>query len=157
RRRDVPTFRRRRAIYSRPSPQTSVRTGAAMKQRKLGSLSVSPIGLGCMGMSSVYGPADEAESLRALARALELGMTFLDTADVYALGHNERLLARVLSERRAQIVLATKFGNVWTQGAPPRIDGRPAYVHEACNASLKRLGVETIDLYYQHRVDRSVP
>src|SRR5688572_3241249 len=85
--------------------------GQEMKQRRLGaSLRVSAVGLGCMGMSSVYGPADEAESLRALERSIELGMTFFDTADIYGLGHNERLLARVLSRRRAQVVLATKFG-----------------------------------------------
>ena len=129
-----------------------------MNQRALGAgLRVSAIGLGCMGMSNTYGPADEAESLRALDRALELGMTFLDTADVYGLGHNEQLLARVLGSRRAQVVLATKFGNVWSAGAPPRIDGRPEYVREACEASLKRLGIDVIDLYYQHRVDRQVP
>jgi aryl-alcohol dehydrogenase-like predicted oxidoreductase len=128
-----------------------------MKQRMLGPLRVSAIGLGCMGMSSVYGPADEAESLRTLERALDLGITFLDTADVYGLGHNERLIARIAARRRAEIVLATKFGNVWAQGAPPRIDGRPEYVRQACDASLERLGVDVIDLYYQHRVDRRVP
>lgn len=137
----------------------------------IGSLDVSPLGLGCMGMSQAYGPADEDESLATLNRALELGVTLWDTADMYGNGHNERLLARVLAEHRADVVLATKFGNVGgsetrglssyadraTSDRPAWVDGTPEYVRRACEASLGRLGVDTIDLYYQHRVDPDVP
>jgi aryl-alcohol dehydrogenase-like predicted oxidoreductase len=127
-------------------------------RRRLGDLSVSALGLGCMGMSDFYGGADEATSLAVLNRALDIGIDFLDTADMYGVGANERLLAKVLATRRDEIVLATKFGNVRAEdGRMLGIDGRPEYVRSACDASLKRLGVDHIDLYYQHRVDRNVP
>jgi aryl-alcohol dehydrogenase-like predicted oxidoreductase len=135
-------------------------TSAAVPRRRLGTqdLEVSAIGLGCMGMSEFYGPADEAASLAVLHRALDLGVNFLDTADMYGVGANERLLGKVLAARRDEIVIATKFGNVRAaDGTYLRIDGRPEYVRSACDASLQRLGVDHIDLYYQHRVDRSVP
>ena len=126
--------------------------------RKLGSLTVSPLGLGCMGMSSAYGRADRAESLATLRRALDLGVSFLDTADVYGRGHNEELLAEVLADRRAEVVLATKFGIVTDDSGMPRgVDGRPEYVRTACEASLRRLRVDRIDLYYLHRPDPTVP
>ncbi len=116
------------------------------------------LGLGCMGMSEFYGPSDEAESIRTLHHALDHGTTFWDTADMYGSGANEELLARVLAERRDEVTLATKFGIVREPGQPPRaICGSPEYVRAACDASLARLGVERIDLYYQHRVDPQVP
>jgi aryl-alcohol dehydrogenase-like predicted oxidoreductase len=128
-------------------------------RRKLGpqGLEVSAIGLGCMGMSDFYGPSDEATNLKVLNAALDIGINFLDTADMYGVGANERLLAKVLETRRKDVVLATKFGFVRApDGAPLGINGTPEYVHAACDASLKRLGVEHIDLYYQHRVDPKV-
>jgi aryl-alcohol dehydrogenase-like predicted oxidoreductase len=127
-------------------------------RRRLGSLDVSAIGLGCMGMSDFYGPADDAQSLAVLNHAVDIGVNLLDTADMYGVGANERLLAQVLRTRRREVVLATKFGNVrGADGTLLRIDGRPEYVRSACDASLQRLGVDHIDLYYQHRVDRNVP
>jgi aryl-alcohol dehydrogenase-like predicted oxidoreductase len=130
-------------------------------RRQLGNhdLEVSAIGLGCMGMSDFYGPADDRVSLEVLHHAIDIGVNFLDTADMYGIGGaNERLLAQVLRTRRDEVVLATKFGNVRdANGALLRIDGRPEYVRSACDASLQRLGVDHIDLYYQHRVDRNVP
>jgi aryl-alcohol dehydrogenase-like predicted oxidoreductase len=129
-----------------------------MQQRNLGQLCVSAIGLGCMGMSEFYGSRDDEESIRTIHRAVELGCTFLDTADMYGVGHNEQLVGRAIKDLRDKVVLATKFGNVRTaDGGFAGIDGRPEYVRSACDASLKRLGVETIDLYYQHRVDENVP
>jgi aryl-alcohol dehydrogenase-like predicted oxidoreductase len=131
-----------------------------MQKRRLGrsQAEASAVGLGCMGMSEFYGAADQVESLATLRRALEIGVTFWDTADMYGSGDNERLLAGVLREQRAQVTLATKFGVVRGPGGSfDGIDGRPAYVKAACDASLKRLGIERIDLYYQHRVDPSVP
>jgi aryl-alcohol dehydrogenase-like predicted oxidoreductase len=128
-------------------------------RRKLGpqGLEVSAIGLGCMGMSDFYGPSDEATNLRVLNAALDIGINFLDTADIYGVGANERLLAKVLQTRREEVVLATKFGIVrGPDGAVLGIDGTPEYVQAACDASLKRLGVDHIDLYYQHRVDPNV-
>jgi aryl-alcohol dehydrogenase-like predicted oxidoreductase len=128
--------------------------------RTLGSkgLKVSAIGLGCMGMSDFYGPADRATNLATLNRAIDIGVNFLDTADMYGVGRNEELLAEVLRTRRPEVVLATKFGNVRApDGRILRIDGTPEYVARACDASLKRLGIEVIDLYYQHRVDPNVP
>lgn len=129
-------------------------------RRQLGrqGLSVSAIGLGCMGMSDFYGPAEDQASLAVLNHAIDIGVNFLDTADMYGVGANERLLSQVLKTRREDIVIATKFGNVRAQdGAHLGVDGRPEYVRSACEASLKRLGVEHIDLYYQHRVDGRVP
>jgi aryl-alcohol dehydrogenase-like predicted oxidoreductase len=130
-----------------------------VQQRTLGksSLSVSAIGLGCMSMSNVYGKGDEAESIAVVQRALDLGVNFLDSSDAYGFGQNEALLAKALRGRRERAVLATKFGNLRNPDGTPGVNGRPEYVAQACDASLKRLGVETIDLYYQHRVDPSVP
>jgi aryl-alcohol dehydrogenase-like predicted oxidoreductase len=128
--------------------------------RALGQgLEVSAQGLGCMGMSQIYGPADENESLATIARALELGVTFLDTADVYGLGHNEQLVGRAIAGHRDDVVLATKFGIVRRADDQSfrGINGRPEYVRSACDASLERLGVDHIDLYYQHRADPNVP
>jgi aryl-alcohol dehydrogenase-like predicted oxidoreductase len=131
-----------------------------MEQRTLGSqgLRVSAIGLGCMVMSKSYWPADEQESVATIQRALDLGVTFLDTADMYGPFTNERLVGRAIAGRRDEVVVATKFGNEHRpDGSWVRINGEPEYVRRACDASLERLGVDHIDLYYQHRVDRSVP
>jgi aryl-alcohol dehydrogenase-like predicted oxidoreductase len=131
-----------------------------MQTRELGKsgLGVSAVGLGCMGMSEFYGASDAEESIATLEHALDVGVTFWDTADMYGSGENEKLLSRVLARRRDEVTLATKFGNVrGPNGAFAGIDGRPEYVRSACDASLSRLGVERIDLYYQHRVDPNVP
>ena len=131
-----------------------------MEQRTLGSqgLRVSAIGLGCMVMSQLYGPADEQESVATIHRALDLGVTLLDTADMYGPFTNERLVGRAIAGHRDEVVLATKFGVERTaDGGRAGINGRPEYVHRACDASLDRLGVDVIDLYYQHRVDTNVP
>jgi aryl-alcohol dehydrogenase-like predicted oxidoreductase len=131
-----------------------------MEQRRLGTqgLVVPAIGLGCMGMSEFYGAADESEAVETIHRALDLGVTFLDTADMYGPFTNERLVGRAIRARRDEVVLATKFGNERrADGGWVRINGRPEYVRTACDASLARLGVDVIDLYYQHRVDPTVP
>lgn len=131
-----------------------------MKQRGLGAggLVVSALGLGCMGMSEFYGPRDEYESIATLRRTLDLGVTFLDTADVYGLGRNEELVGKAIQGRRQEVVLATKFGIVRDMnGNFVGISGRPEYVRQACDASLRRLSAEVIDLYYQHRVDPDTP
>ncbi|WP_326691879.1 MULTISPECIES: aldo/keto reductase [unclassified Streptomyces] len=125
--------------------------------RHLGTLTVSGQGLGCMGMSHGYGASDDATSTAALHRALDLGVTLLDTSDYYGSGHNEELIGRALAGRRDEAVLATKFGFANKLGEPTRIRGDAAYVRQACEASLRRLGVDHIDLYYQHRVDPEVP
>ncbi len=131
----------------------------SIPRRRLGStLEVSAIGLGCMGMSEFYGDVAESTSLQVLNHALDMGINFLDTADMYGVGTNEKLLAKVLKTRRKEVVLATKFGNVrGEKGEFLGVNGKPDYVRAACDASLKRLGVEQIDLYYQHRVDPAVP
>jgi aryl-alcohol dehydrogenase-like predicted oxidoreductase len=128
-----------------------------MQKRKCGSLEVSAIGLGLMSMSGIYGDADDAESIGVIHHALDQGIDFLDTADMYGWGHNETLLGKALRGRRAGVVVATKFGQIKGADGRQGVDGRPEYVRQACEASLKRLGLEVIDLYYQHRVDPNVP
>lgn len=136
-------------------------THAPTHTRTLGStspLTVSALGLGCMGMSEFYGAPDEQAGLDTIARALDLGVTFLDTADMYGPFTNERLVGRAIAGRRDEVVLATKFGNERREdGSRVGVNGRPEYVRAACDASLERLGVDHLDLYYQHRVDRDVP
>ena len=131
-----------------------------MKMRALGSqgLEVSAMGLGCMGMSDFYGARDDAQSMATINHALDSGITFLDTADMYGVGRNEELVGKVVRERREWVVVATKFGNVRGEdGSFQGINGHPDYVRSACEASLKRLGIDVIDLYYQHRVDPNTP
>ena len=130
-----------------------------MDKRRLGksTLEVSAIGLGCMGLSGTYGPADDVESTTLIQRAIDLGVDHLDSSDMYGWGHNEELIGKALKGRRDRVVLTTKFGQVQNPGGPNQVNGRPEYVVQACDASLKRLGVDVIDLYYQHRVDPKVP
>jgi aryl-alcohol dehydrogenase-like predicted oxidoreductase len=131
-----------------------------MKKRRLGSggPEVSAIGLGCMGMSEFYGAGDDSESIATIHHSLDRGVTFLDTADMYGSGRNEELVGKAIRDRRDEVFLATKFGNVrGPNGEFGGVRGDPEYVRQACDASLKRLGVEQIDLYYQHRVDVNVP
>jgi len=130
-----------------------------IEQRKLGAggLSVSAVGLGCMSLSGVYGEADDAVSEQLIQHAIDMGVNHLDSSDMYGWGHNETLVGRAIKGRRAQVVLVTKFGQVRNEGGANGVNGRPEYVVQACEASLKRLGEDRIDLYYQHRVDPSVP
>jgi aryl-alcohol dehydrogenase-like predicted oxidoreductase len=129
-----------------------------MRSRRLGGIETSAVGLGCMGMSGIYGDRDDEESVRAIHRALELNLTLFDTADQYGFGHNERLLGRALQGHREGAIVATKFGNVHADdGTYLGIDGSPEYAKRACDASLARLGIDVIDLYQQHRVDPDVP
>jgi aryl-alcohol dehydrogenase-like predicted oxidoreductase len=131
-----------------------------MKTRKLGNqgLEVSELGLGCMGMSEFYGSGDEQEAIATIHHALDLGVNFLDTADMYGPFTNEKLVGRAIKDRRDRVIIATKFGNVRSaEGGWLGINGKPEYVRQSCDASLQRLGVDVIDLYYQHRVDVTVP
>ena len=130
-----------------------------MKQRKLGAdgLDVPAIGLGCMVMPGFYNPGDEAQSIATLHHAADIGVTFIDTSDAYGQGKNEDLVGRGIKGRRDDYIVATKFGNIRDADGKPAVDGRPEYVAEACDKSLGRLGIDVIDLYYQHRVDPSVP
>ncbi|MGE0700374.1 MAG: aldo/keto reductase [Hyphomicrobiaceae bacterium] len=130
-----------------------------MARRRLGKsdLLVSAVGLGCMPLSGVYGPADDAQSVALVQHAIEQGINHLDSSDMYGWGHNELLLARAIAGRRDKVVIASKFGQVRREGQENGVDGSPAHVAAACDASLQRLGVDVIDLYYQHRVDPKVP
>jgi aryl-alcohol dehydrogenase-like predicted oxidoreductase len=128
-----------------------------MKTRRLGTLDVSAVGLGCMSMTAIYGQPDETEAIATLHRAAELGVSLIDTSDAYGFGKNEELVGRALKGRRDRYVLATKFGNVRHPDGRQEVNGQPDYVAQACEASLKRLGVEAIDLYYIHRVDTATP
>ena len=128
-----------------------------MKKRKLGALEVPAIGFGCMVLPGFYLPGSEDQAIAALRRAADIGVNLLDTADAYGNGKNEELVGRAIKGQRARYLIATKFGNVWKPDADYGVDGRPEYVAAACEASLHRLGIDTIDLYYQHRVDPNVP
>src|SRR5580658_5654462 len=131
---------------------------ASIPKRSLGSsgIEVSAIGLGCMSLSGVYGTSDDNAGIAVIHEALDRGITLLDSSDMYGFGHNEELVGKAIKGRRSEVVLATKFGNLGGRGGKIA-DGRPEYVMSACEASLKRLGVDIIDLYYQHRIDPTVP
>jgi aryl-alcohol dehydrogenase-like predicted oxidoreductase len=131
---------------------------ASIPKRSLGSsgIEVSAIGLGCMSLSGVYGASSDDEGVAVIDEALDRGITLLDSSDMYGFGHNEELVGKAIKGRRSDVVLATKFGNLGGRGGKIA-DGRPEYVVSACEASLKRLGVDVIDLYYQHRIDPTVP
>ncbi len=131
--------------------------GSDLPKRKLGNMAVSALGLGCMSFSGVYGPSDDAQAIEVIHTAIGRGITLLDTSDMYGWGHNETLVGRAVKGRRDQVVIASKFGQVENPGGPNKVNGRPEYVKQACEASLRRLGVEEIDVYYQHRVDPAVP
>ena len=130
-----------------------------MRTRKLGNsdLDTSEIGLGCMTMTGIYGPADEDQSIATIHAAIDSGVTFIDTADAYGGGSNETLVGKAIADRRDKVLLVTKFGNIYAKDPERGADGRPEYVREACEASLQRLGTDVIDLYFQHRVDKEVP
>lgn len=130
-----------------------------MKTKVLGNsdIETSEIGLGCMTMTGIYGPADESESIATIHAAIDSGVSFIDTADAYGGGSNETLVGKAIADRRDKVVLATKFGNIYAKDSDRGADGRPEYVREACEASLKRLNLDVIDLYFQHRVDKAVP
>lgn len=130
-----------------------------MKTKKLGNseIETSEIGLGCMTMTGIYGPADENESIATIHAAIDSGVSFIDTADAYGGGSNETLVGKAIADRRDKVVLATKFGNIYAKDSERGADGRPEYVREACEASLQRLNLDVIDLYFQHRVDKQVP
>jgi len=127
-----------------------------MKQRNLRDLTVSAIGLGCMGMSEFYGPRNDPDSIATIRRALDIGVTFLDTSDMYGLGHNEQLVGQAIAGRRAEVQLATKFA-IRREDGTRTVDNSPEWIRQACDASLRRLGVERIDLYYMHRRNPAVP
>ena len=128
-----------------------------MKRRSLGTLDVSAIGLGCMSMTPIYGKPDPDEAVATIRRALDLGVDLIDTSDAYGNGANEELVGQALADRRDKALIATKFGNLRLPDGTAGVNGKPDYVRTACEASLKRLGVETIDLYYVHRIDPDVP
>lgn len=130
-----------------------------MKTRRLGNsdVQISAIGLGCMTMTGIYGPADESESIATIQSALDQGVNFIDTSDAYGGGKNEELIGRAIAGRRDDAFIATKFGNIYGRDPERGADGRPEYVREACDKSLQRLGIDVIDLYFQHRVDKQVP
>lgn len=130
-----------------------------MKTKKLGNsdIETSAIGLGCMTMTGIYGPADENESIATIHAAIDNGVSFIDTADAYGGGSNETLVGKAIADRRDKVILATKFGNIYAKDSERGADGRPEYVREACEASLQRLNLDVIDLYFQHRVDKQVP
>jgi aryl-alcohol dehydrogenase-like predicted oxidoreductase len=132
-------------------------TQIAYRQLGTSGLSVSAIGLGCMSLSGIYGAADDAQSQALIHHAIDIGINHLDSSDMYGWGHNEQVVGRAIKGWRGKVVLATKFGQVRRDGQANAVDGRPQYVQQACEASLKRLGVDVIDLYYQHRVDPDVP
>ncbi|KAJ3102680.1 hypothetical protein HDU97_000377 [Phlyctochytrium planicorne] len=151
-------FCRLQSTLSHLTKSTTAMTRTTTLGKNGPSISLNPTGLGCMGMSEFYGPSDDAQSLKTLNRAIDIGCTFIDTADMYGCGHNETLISNLLKTRRNEVFLCTKFGNVrGPKGEFLGVNGTPEYVKEACNASLKRLGVDYIDLYYQHRVDRNTP